>query len=279
MLAPALGERAGSSQEAGLILGTLEGFHEMGDGFPSSCTKATQQYALQAFKSQAQEGTRRSEEETLDPDVSRFCQESIPEKKTTFDQILAELTESVSHREPGVPVEDELLDQIRKDDLQRVCMLLYYYKPKPHLANRPRGTSGGTTLMAAALSAKEEIAQALLAAGAPVEAEDDFGRTALFKAAASGDANMISIMLRAGANVDKQDNNGDTVMHMCSDGRVHGFQRILEERPNLALKTKGSEGYTALESAIMRNQLKCKSAMEGETWPFIKPGEPQPSSS
>jgi len=226
---------------------------------PALGERAAQQYALEA-----QEGTRLREEETLD---AVNCKEEIPQTKDAFNRVLAQLTESIGNRQRGsrTPGEDELYLQAGNNDIQRVCMLLHHYKPKPNLANNPpRGCIACTPLMRAAQRGYVKIAQALLAAGAPVDAEDEYGRTALLLAADNGNTQMIQALLAMRADVDKQDNDGETAMHKCTDGRVDGFRKILGNRPkpNLALKTRGSKGLTALESAKKREQSDCKRAIE-----------------
>lgn len=73
------------------------------------------------------------------------------------------------------------------------------------------GETDWTALMVAALLGHTETAQALIAAGADVNAEDE-GFTALMCAADGGHANMVKALIAAGADVNAKNTMGETAL-------------------------------------------------------------------
>jgi len=68
----------------------------------------------------------------------------------------------------------------------------------------------GTPLHIAVIAGGVENVQALIQAGAKLEASDDLGRTPLHFAAFASDVNTIDALLAAGASIDAKDHNGMT---------------------------------------------------------------------
>ncbi len=70
--------------------------------------------------------------------------------------------------------------------------------------------SGCTPLHIAAIYGNRDCVQALLAAGAHLEAEDDEGQTPLLSAASFGHVEVVKVLLAHGADATKRDKMGRT---------------------------------------------------------------------
>ena len=92
------------------------------------------------------------------------------------------------------------------------------------------------------------IARALIARGANVNASDSIGETTLMAASALGNVEFVLLLLDAGADVNAQDVNGGRALHRAA---LHGHTAIVRvlltkgARPNVA----DSRGVTALMRA------------------------------
>ena len=76
-----------------------------------------------------------------------------------------------------------------------------------------------TPLMRAAQMGDTTIAQTLLAHGAAVNAQDNFGHTALMFAAEQGHADLVSLLLRSGAKPGLRDREGETALTFAQQKR------------------------------------------------------------
>ena len=82
--------------------------------------------------------------------------------------------------------------------------------------------SGCTPLHIAAIYGNRDCAQALLAAGAHLEAEDDEGQTPLLSAASFGHVEVVDVLLARGADATKRDKMGRTGKAVAGVGGVFG---------------------------------------------------------
>lgn len=77
---------------------------------------------------------------------------------------------------------------------------------------------GGSALHVAAFWDNAEVASALIAAGADVNATDDVGTTPLHDAAANNSTRVAKVLIEAGADVSARDGTGDTPFHFAAFG-------------------------------------------------------------
>jgi ankyrin repeat protein len=100
-----------------------------------------------------------------------------------------------------------------------------------------------------------DLVKALLAAGAEVDAADDYGVTPLMRAAYWGPnwgptAEVLEVVLAAGAAVDAQDADGDGALHYAAtQGNLEHVTRLIRARADVNLR--GEAGRTPLLNAIM----------------------------
>ena len=85
-------------------------------------------------------------------------------------------------------------------------------------ATEPRNTDGFALNSAASLG-RTSMVEALLAAGAAVEAEDKYGGRPLHLAAVNGHASIVEALLAAGAELEAEDKNGWRPLHCAA---AHG---------------------------------------------------------
>ena len=103
------------------------------------------------------------------------------------------------------------------------------------------GPDGTTPLMAAAegtanLPDNGPMVDALLAAGAQVEAADSLGRTALYRAAGEGRTAAMSLLLDHQANVNSRAGNQATpLIEAVSHGRLEAAQLLVDRRADVNL--------------------------------------------
>jgi len=97
------------------------------------------------------------------------------------------------------------------------------------------------------------IDQALLAAGAEVNAKDEDGWTALMWAARMGSNDIVELLLSKGADVNAKDEDGTTALMYAAasiyEGRVETVQALLSAGADV--NAKGNDGRTALSSTLM----------------------------
>lgn len=108
-------------------------------------------------------------------------------------------------------------------------------------------------LCLAAASGQERVAEALLRAGAKLEASTPYG-TALTFAAMSGQTPMMKLLLARGAHSDPQRPDGITVLMMAASSGDPAIIRDLLSR-KAAVNAKDSDGATALIYAARKGHL------------------------
>ena len=114
----------------------------------------------------------------------------------------------------GIAFGGEIHDAADKGDLEKVKALL---KSNPNLASSIDVGSGKTPLHYAARSGHKEVVELLLANGANVNAEDEYGDTALY-CAANGNKNLVALLLSKGAKVNIKDRAGFTPLDSAAFG-------------------------------------------------------------
>jgi len=108
-----------------------------------------------------------------------------------------------------------------------------------------------TPLHFAALSGCVAVAEALLEAGADVNAQDWLGQTALHFACEKDHSEMAKALVRAGANVNAIDREGLTPLHVaCINGDIGLVQLLVDAGADINMYSP-QEG-TALDCAVLR---------------------------
>ncbi|MGH9318650.1 MAG: ankyrin repeat domain-containing protein [Vicinamibacteria bacterium] len=105
----------------------------------------------------------------------------------------------------------------------------------------------GQELVAAARAGENARVSALLAAGAPVDSQDEEGSTALMVAALRDDEQMIEALLSAGADPNLRNSRGETAL-LLTAGRSPGIVRALLAS-GAGVNLKDNEGQTPLIAA------------------------------
>ena len=112
-------------------------------------------------------------------------------------------------------------------------------------------------LMSCAWQGSVQELQALIDAGADVNAADNVGDTALMRAAQRGDAEMVKVLLAAGAAPNAQDKRGWTaLMGACVSRNTPdtSIAKMLIDA-GTQLELKNEHGFTALSYAAQSNKL------------------------
>ena len=120
---------------------------------------------------------------------------------------------------------------------------------------------GYTALMGAAFHGHFEVVRLLLAAGADVNTQDQGGSTALILAAINGHAEVVRLLLAAGANVNLQNQAGRTaLMWAAQDGRADVVRLLLAVGAELPAASRISVAANATIQAVLAN-LHCPSSI------------------
>jgi ankyrin repeat protein len=123
-------------------------------------------------------------------------------------------------------------------------------KTRKSRSKRQRGGTPeqGSQLLAAIISGDLTGAQALLNAGANVNASDSHGNTALIWASMDGYEEIVRMLLKAGANVNASNSYGNTALPWASiSGKKEIVRMLLKAGANV--NASDSQGYTALMMA------------------------------
>ena len=122
---------------------------------------------------------------------------------------------------------------------------------------------GATALIKACQAGRAEVAAALAAAGARLDALDDYGNDAVWAACFGEDAATLEALVKAGANLDRQNPGGNTsLMYAASAGKTAAVAALLQAGADAALQNL--DGFTALDLAANRailNLLKPSAAL------------------
>ena len=130
---------------------------------------------------------------------------------------------AISELDGGEPTsaDDELIAATTNGDTDRAMRLLVAGDADP---DARRGIDGATPLMIAAQLGKVELVQAILGAGADLDARDSSGATALTLAASNGQAEVVSVLLRAGADPAAPNYTGWSPLHAAA---LNGFPDVV----------------------------------------------------
>jgi hypothetical protein len=157
---------------------------------------------------------------------------------------------------PPPPADDLLLRAAARNDVDAVAKLLA--DGHDHEPN----VKGVTPLMAAAHAGALEPLRLLLAAGAPVDAQEQRGYTALMLAGSAGHEVCLRLLLGAGATVEARDDEGMTPLMLAAQNGHTGIVRILMERGADPNATNG-HGASALSLARQNGHDQTVSILSG----------------
>ena len=110
-----------------------------------------------------------------------------------------------------------------------------------------RDTNGWTPLHSAAASGTAETVNALLDAGADIEARDTNGWTPLHSAAAIGTAETVNALLNAGADIEAQVAVGLTPLRAAASGTAETVNALLDAGADI--EARDTDGWTLLHYA------------------------------
>eukprot|EP00808_Paulinella_micropora_P031371 g71389.t1 len=106
-------------------------------------------------------------------------------------------------------------------------------------------------------------AQALLAAGAHIEAKDDKGYTALHMAGVCGSTATAQALLAAGAHIETKDNKGCTALFLAGGyGHTATAQALLAAGAHTEAKDKAEKAEEAAEKALEVERRKAQEAQQ-----------------
>lgn len=109
--------------------------------------------------------------------------------------------------------------------------------------------------------------QRLAAAGADINARDEYGQSALMHAAVKGDDEVVEWLVERGAELDHAAKYGlSALMLAVVNGRLNVVRTLLRAGANLALRGTGAPGLagkTALEIAIARDDKEMVKLLHG----------------
>lgn len=114
---------------------------------------------------------------------------------------------------------------------------------------------GKPPLVKASQLGRDDLAAALIAAGALLTGVDEFGNDALWAACFSGDLKTVQVLLDAGSEIDRINPNGSTaLMYAASAGKTEVVEFLLKAGANPNLENQ--DGFTALDLAANLDTLK-----------------------
>lgn len=113
-------------------------------------------------------------------------------------------------------------------------------------------------LIRAAQSGERSTIEAMIKAGADVNAKGAAGKTALLKAAENGELDCVRLLLAAGADVNATDNRGSNSLVFAARS---GFLDCVKALIAAGLDVKNTNGYNALMLAADNGHADCAKAI------------------
>ena len=178
------------------------------------------------------------------------------ERKTVVLSNRDETVEGVDFRRPGPGDADgKLLNDSSSRDGSIAPLLKQGADPNA------RDPKFGHTALHRAVSEPQPIdVQALLNAGADVDATNRWGQTALMIAAEKGQSGNVDLLLKAGADVDRIDDDGCSALHLaCKNGNRNAVKRLVAAGADLAQTNRW--GRTPLDEAVWENRPEVAKAL------------------
>jgi hypothetical protein len=150
---------------------------------------------------------------------------------------------------------DVIMSKITPDSIWERCYdSERYYDPR--YTDLSKGSPGSRTPLTTAVGLRrKDVVQALLHAGANVDADGFFGETALMSCAQRGDIQIAELLLDAKADVNARDRAGDTSLHYAIwECRVEMVRLLLDAGAKIYARSfvtsTGRGGQNSLEIAI-----------------------------
>lgn len=143
-----------------------------------------------------------------------------------------------------------LRQDIRLDAIKPLEALL---RSSPKSVNEVILSEGTTALHLAVVSNSPKATNLLLALGANIEEQDDYGQTALHKCVYGSSVDIFGILLDKGANPSKADNMGSTVWHLAAGENSVAILQVLlqQDAPEImGISKTDSRGLTPLFTAV-----------------------------
>ena len=143
-----------------------------------------------------------------------------------------------------------IFDLLRKGDSKAVLTLI---KDSPKLVDE-RDENQYTPLHWAVAKGPIELVEALIKAGADLEAKDYQEKTPLHVAALSGTKEVVGILIKAGAKKEARDNQKQTPLHMASEeGHIEVVEVLLAAGADKEARDKWE--YTPLHWAVCNDHI------------------------
>ena len=152
----------------------------------------------------------------------------------------------------------ELRTACRVGDMERVRQLIQDGQ------DVNRGNSyGGTPMMVAAASGRDQVVRELIRAGADVNGKDNGKQTALHWASSCGHSSVVTTLAEAGTNLNAQDVRGVTpLMKAAYWGRANVVVELIRAGADVSVVSSHkwwsvAAGSTALHFAVKENSIEC----------------------
>jgi len=166
---------------------------------------------------------------------------------------------------PYYQLRDMFFTRIGRDDVDSVTQIL---QRDIHLKNE-KSALGMPALIWAIVVKARRCTASLLAAGADVNAIDEYGCTPLIKALATDDPKLVRRLLEAGANPDARDFDGNSpLMFAASQGWLEQVQTLIQFHAKADVWNKNQ---TALSMAVEQSDYDIVDAC---SWPVRMSGVP-----
>ncbi len=189
---------------------------------------------------------------TLEPPVNRLIRLAFDAP----DEMQALLRQEPDLLEARTGLEETALHYLAVENQLRAVILLVEAGAQVNTLN----SCGGTPLSEAASLGYTELVEYLLSQGARLHIAGQ-GEPTLHEAVRSGNATVVQLLLAAGAPVDEQNDLKETPLHLAAeeDGRLAALQVLLNAGANPALRRIFDE--TPLDVALEAGSSACASAL------------------